>query len=268
MARARARSRAVSFPAAPRACAPRQPARRGHVSLRSRARLAPRRSRQRAARRRPRHRAGWPDLPWQRALPGAIRAPARASARVPGSGRNDRYRRAPWRALRCARLSGLRAIPTGRELRERSRSAAWSRMQHRRARAYAEPSIGERRACSPGCGTWLSLRRLRRSTNLGPRPRPAGRRGLERVLGDELLGLLARLIVWALVVGGLHQVGGGPVELAADAVVERKLAAAHRVDHDARRVGRVPHLELHLHVERHVAEGLALDPDVGPLAVG
>jgi hypothetical protein len=50
-------------------------------------------------------------------------------------------------------------------------------------------------------------------------------------------------------------------------VVERELAAAHGVDDDAGRVGRVPDLELHLHVQRHVAEGLALHADVGPLAV-
>jgi hypothetical protein len=55
---------------------------------------------------------------------------------------------------------------------------------------------------------------------------------------------------------------------AADAVVERELAAAHAVDDDAGRVRRVPDLELHLEVERHVAEGLALDADVRPLAVG
>src|SRR6185437_4711360 len=53
MARARARSRAVSFPAAPRACAPRQPARAGHVSHladRDNARLAAARAIEQAGR--------------------------------------------------------------------------------------------------------------------------------------------------------------------------------------------------------------------------
>ena len=66
----------------------------------------------------------------------------------------------------------------------------------------------------------------------------------------------------------LHEVGARPVELAADAVVERQLQAAHGVDDDAGRVGGVPDLELELGVERHAAERLALQADVGPLAVG
>src|SRR5689334_5217084 len=42
---------------------------------------------------------------------------------------------------------------------------------------------------------------------------------LARVLGDELLGRLARLVVGALGVRRLHEVRAGPVELAADALV-------------------------------------------------
>src|SRR4051794_36554093 len=100
---------------------------------------------------------------------------------------------------------------------------------------------------------------------------PAGlgrRAGLARVLGDEPVGRVARLVVGALVVRRLHEVRARAVELAADAVVERQLQAAHGVDHNAGRVGRVPHLELELGVQRHAAEGLALQADVGPLAVG
>ena len=95
-----------------------------------------------------------------------------------------------------------------------------------------------------------------------------GRRAGARVLGDELLGRLAGLVVGPLVVRRLHEVRARAVELAADAVVERELAAADGVDDDAGRVGRVPHLELELQVQRHVAERLALDADVRPLAVG
>src|SRR3954462_6855304 len=95
---------------------------------------------------------------------------------------------------------------------------------------------------------------LRRRAALRLRPRAL----LALVLGDELLGRLARLVVGPLVVRRLHEVRARAVDLAAEAVVQRELAAADGVDDDAGRVGRVPDLELHLHVERHVAEGLAL----------
>src|SRR6185295_13237938 len=95
-----------------------------------------------------------------------------------------------------------------------------------------------------------------------------GRRLAPRVGGDELLGLLARLVVGPLTVRRLHQVARRAVELAGDAVVERQLDQTHRVDDDAGRVGRVPDLELELGGQRHVAEGLALEADVRPLAVG
>ena len=85
---------------------------------------------------------------------------------------------------------------------------------------------------------------------------PAHRASCRARCGDELLGLLARLVVGPLAVRRLHQVAGRPVELAGDAVVERQLDDPHRVDHDAGRVRRVPDLELQLDVERHVAEDL------------
>src|ERR671919_39324 len=85
---------------------------------------------------------------------------------------------------------------------------------------------------------------------------------------DELLGHLPGDVVGVLLGRRLHQVGARAHDRAAEAVVKRQLAAPHRVGDDARRVRRVPHLELHLGHQRHVAEGLALEPDVGPLAVG
>src|SRR4051794_12902635 len=97
---------------------------------------------------------------------------------------------------------------------------------------------------------------------------PVGHPALTRVLGDELLGVLARLRVGPLVVRRLHQVARGAVQLAGDAVVQRQLHDPDGVDDDAGGVGRVPDLELELEVEGYVAEGLALDADVRPLAVG
>ena len=66
----------------------------------------------------------------------------------------------------------------------------------------------------------------------------------------------------------LHQVRARAFERAGDAVVQRQLREPNGVDHDAGRVRRVPHLELQLDVQRHVAEARALEADVGPLAVG
>src|SRR5690606_33704161 len=56
------------------------------------------------------------------------------------------------------------------------------------------------------------------------------------VRGDELLGQLTSFIVGSLIVRRLHQVAGRAVKLAADAVVERELDQADRVDDDAGRV--------------------------------
>ena len=85
---------------------------------------------------------------------------------------------------------------------------------------------------------------------------------------DELLGQLVRLVVDDLLRRRLHQVRARALERAGDAVVQRELREPDGVDHDPGRVRRVPHLELELDVERHVAERRALHADVGPLAVG
>src|SRR3954447_10605345 len=90
---------------------------------------------------------------------------------------------------------------------------------------------------------------------------------LLRVLSDELLHLVVRVIVGELHGRALHEVRRGSLPRAADAVVERQLDAAHRVDHHARRVGRIPYFQLQFHVQRHIAEGRAFDADVAPLAV-
>src|SRR6185312_8604163 len=75
---------------------------------------------------------------------------------------------------------------------------------------------------------------------------------------DELLDGVARLVVEVLHRRGLHEVGRGRQDRAADAAVQGDLRAAHRVDDDAGGVRGVPDLELVLQVQRDVAEGAAL----------
>src|SRR3954471_17413730 len=71
---------------------------------------------------------------------------------------------------------------------------------------------------------------------------------------DELLDELVCFVVLDLLRGRLHQVRARLDERAGDTLVQRELREADGVDDDAGRVRRVPHLELELHVERHVAE--------------
>ena len=85
--------------------------------------------------------------------------------------------------------------------------------------------------------------------------------------GDELLGCPMSLIVTDLTRRRLHEIRRRPFERAAEPAIETELAAAHRIDDDARAVRRVVHLELQLDVEGNIAEGLALEADERPLAV-
>src|SRR4029450_13244950 len=79
----------------------------------------------------------------------------------------------------------------------------------------------------------------------------------------ELVAQLARFLVAVLDGRTLHEVRGRSKQRAADAAVLGDLAAAEGVDDHAGRVGRVPHFQLELDVEGHVAEVAALDADVG-----
>src|SRR4029450_9737594 len=83
----------------------------------------------------------------------------------------------------------------------------------------------------------------------------------------ELVDQLARFLVAVLDGRTLHEVRGRSKQRAADAAVLGDLAAAEGVDDHTGRVGRVPHLQLELDVEGHVAEVAALAADVSPLAV-
>src|SRR3954447_23150201 len=93
-------------------------------------------------------------------------------------------------------------------------------------------------------------------------------RSLALVPLDELLGQLVRLVVLDLLRGRLHEVRARRDERAGDSVVQRELRETNGVDDDAGRVRRVPHFELQLDVQRHVAERRAFHADVGPLPIG
>ena len=124
----------------------------------------------------------------------------------------------------------------------------------------------------------------RRSPSVTSRRRPCLRPGvaslaqslLRRFGADERLVVLApderlhpveRDVVVDLLGRALHEVAGRRDERPLQAAVEAELQAADGVGDDAGAVGAVPDLELELRVERHVAEGRALHPDVAPLAV-
>src|SRR5262249_31153094 len=99
----------------------------------------------------------------------------------------------------------------------------------------------------------------------------AGRVGLPLyaplIVRDELFSQPAGVVVRVLLRWRLHEVGARPLERAREAMLQRQLAAANGIYHDAGRVGGVVHLQLQLDVERHVAEAAALQPDLRPLAV-
>src|ERR671919_498766 len=91
--------------------------------------------------------------------------------------------------------------------------------------------------------------------------------GRGTVAQDELLDHLPGRIVGELHRRRLHEVGRGADQRPADPSVHGQLRAPDRVDHDAGRVGRVPHLELQVDRQRDVTEGLSLEPDLRPLPV-
>src|SRR3954447_682996 len=85
---------------------------------------------------------------------------------------------------------------------------------------------------------------------------------------NEFQGSAAGLVIRELLRRRLHEVARGAYQRSANAAVERKLGATHGINHHSGRVGRIPDLELHLEVERHASKGGALQPDIGPLAIG
>src|SRR4030095_198496 len=84
---------------------------------------------------------------------------------------------------------------------------------------------------------------------------------------DEALDPVVRHVVRPLLGRRLHQPGGRRAEGALEAPGERALAGANGVDDDPGGVGRVPHLELELDVNRLIAEAAPFEADVRPLAI-
>src|SRR5205809_4936296 len=102
-------------------------------------------------------------------------------------------------------------------------------------------------------------------------PASLGRRPAERLLTgtalDVFLHAFARTVVRDLARRRLHEVRRRRDDRASEAPIERELAAAYCVDHDAGAVRRVPDLQLDLRIQRDVAERRSLHTDVAPLAV-
>ena len=98
----------------------------------------------------------------------------------------------------------------------------------------------------------------------------AGRTGeglLVAVALDEGFCHLQANIVFELFGRRLEEVRGGPNYGTAQLAVEGDLGAAHGIDHHAGGVGTIPHFQLGLYIERHIAKGSALHADIAPLAV-
>src|SRR5580704_1096107 len=72
--------------------------------------------------------------------------------------------------------------------------------------------------------------------------------------GGELLDHLVADVVVVLDRRRFHEVGRRPEQGPADAPIEGELGAPDRVDDHPGRVGGVPHLELELEIQGHVAE--------------
>src|SRR5437868_3747825 len=89
----------------------------------------------------------------------------------------------------------------------------------------------------------------------------------QRLSGDEFLGELCGDIVAELLRRMLAEIGAGADQHAALAAVERDLAAADRVDHNAGAVRAVLDREPELQVHRHVAEQAALHAEETELVV-
>src|SRR3954468_13169212 len=66
---------------------------------------------------------------------------------------------------------------------------------------------------------------------------------------------------------GFHEIARRTREGAADATVQRKLRAPHRINDHASRVRGIPYFELEFEAKRNAAEGRAFHPNVSPLTI-
>src|SRR5262245_48075044 len=164
----------------------------------------------------------------------------------------------------AARISRFDSRTSVRELEGASTSTRCPRRASSQARLSTYSFTSRRDSHGKGvtCAIVNRPSRVTRATYTGALARGRLRllRGgglLQRVLADELLRVVVRDRVRHLLGRGLHEIRARPLQRATDALVERELAHADGVDHDPGGVGRVPDLELQLHVQRHAAERLA-----------
>src|SRR5580692_7473761 len=174
--------------------------------------------------------------------------------------------------------------------RRKFRSASTMRRSETKADRVSQPNgllrprPGPRSACwdtpsaygarvSPGdTGARVGCTAAPRVPAARPKPRCAGaprdagaRRSALYVAPDELVHQVAGDVVAVLLGRRLHEVRRGRENRPADPAVAGDLRGADGVDDHPGGVRRVPDLEPVLQVQRHVAEGLALEPDGRPL---
>src|SRR5262245_58971768 len=88
-----------------------------------------------------------------------------------------------------------------------------------------------------------------------------------QIAAQETLDVVARLIVWQLLRGMLHQVRRGAQQRAAQATFSRHPAAAYGVDDAPSRVGAVLDRQAHLDLDRCIAEAASLQAQEAHLVV-
>src|SRR5438270_7544376 len=84
---------------------------------------------------------------------------------------------------------------------------------------------------------------------------------------DELFDAAVSFVVGHLDGRVLGEKGGGRMQDAADAAIERELAATYRVDGDAGRIWRIFDGKFNINRHRHMPEDAAFDADEGDLVI-
>src|SRR6266851_2528758 len=105
---------------------------------------------------------------------------------------------------------------------------------------------------------WLKWRAARMNCC---RRRWSSRQSAIALPANELLDAAIRFVVGHLDGRMLGKIGGGGMQHAPDPAIERKFAAANRVNGHARRVRRILNRKFHIDLHRHIAEEPAFHAD-------